>query len=109
VQQSLADLLAVTGEVEVVGRAGDVRTALEMVERERPDVVLVDPRLPDVEAGTALIGGMVRAWPSMRIVLTGWGDTTGHAIDPRAGMSYVSKSDSPEAFVTALVDACCPA
>jgi len=109
VQQSLADLLGVTGEVDVVGRAGDVRTALETVERERPDAVLVDPRLPDVEAGTALIGGLARAWPSLRIVLTGWGDTTGHAFGPRAGMPYVSKSDSPEAFVTALVDACCPA
>src|SRR5688572_27312816 len=81
IQQSLADLLGVTGEVEVVGRAGDVRAALELVERERPDAVLVDPRLPDIEAGLALITGMARAWPSMRIVLTGWSDTAGHG-DP---------------------------
>ena len=55
VQQSLADLLGLTGEVNVVGRAGDVRAALQEVERSRPDVVLVDPRLPDIEAGIALI------------------------------------------------------
>ncbi|MBA2265666.1 MAG: response regulator, partial [Chloroflexi bacterium] len=75
IQQSLADLLGVTGEVEVVGRAGDVRAALELVERERPDVVLVDPRLPDIDAGLAMITGMARAWPSMRVVMTGWNDT----------------------------------
>ena len=107
VQQSLADLLGLTGEVDVVGRAGDVRAALQEVERSRPDVVLVDPRLPDIEAGIALIRGLGRAWPRMRIVLTGWSDTGGHvmlgdATHPR----YVSKSGTPEEFVSAIV-ACC--
>lgn len=109
VQQSLADLLGLTGRVAVVGRAGEVRAALEEVERVKPDVVLVDPRLPDVEAGIALIAGMSRAWPSMRIVLTGWGDTEGHAQLEDARFCYVSKGGSPEEFVTAIVDACCPA
>ncbi len=108
VQQSLADVLGLTGEVSVVGRAGDVRAALEEVERLRPDVVLVDPRLPDVEAGTALISGMARAWPSMRIVLTGWGDIDGRAELAGASTRYVSKGGSPEDFVSALVHACCP-
>ena len=108
VQASLADLLAVTGEVTVVGRAGGVRAALELVERARPDVVLVDPRLPDVEAGMALVGGLRRAWPDLRIVLTGWADLRGHAIGPVAGTRYVSKSASPEAFAAAIIDACCP-
>lgn len=109
VQASLADLLAVSGELEVVGRAGDVRSALELVERERPDAVLVDPRLPDVEAGMALIGGLRRARPDLRVVLTGWGDTTGHSIGPLDGTCYVSKSATPEAFAEAIIDACCPA
>lgn len=104
VQQSLSDLLGVTGEVEVVGRAGDVRAALQEVERLQPDVVLVDPRLPDVEAGQALIGGMARAWPDMRIVLTGWRGPEGPHDN---GSRYVSKGSSPEEFVTAIVDACC--
>jgi DNA-binding NarL/FixJ family response regulator len=105
VQQSLADLLAVSGEVEVVGRAGDVRAALELVERTTPDVVLIDPRLPDAEAGLALIGGLARAWPRMRIVLTGWTDPDGRTLvngSPR----YVSKGSSPEEFAAAIA-ACC--
>jgi DNA-binding NarL/FixJ family response regulator len=110
ITQSLADLLAVSGEVAVVGHAADVRAALEVVERSRPDVVLIDPRLPDVDAGMALVSGLDRARPGLRIVLTGWsdsGDTVGHAagLDARP---YVSKSASPEEFVSAIVDACCP-
>ncbi len=107
IQQSLADLLGVTGEVEVVGRAGDVRAALEMIESAHPDVVLLDPRLPDIEAGIALITGLTRAWPSTRIVLTGWNDTEGHAQVTERPMRYVSKGGSPEDFVAAVVDACC--
>ena len=106
VQQSLADLLALTGRISVVGSAGDVRGALEQVEDVHPDVVLVDPRLPDVEAGIALIAGMSRAWPSMRIVLTGYADTEGHAQLNGTPTCYVSKGASPEDFVSAIVDAC---
>ena len=107
VQQSLADLLGVGGEVDVVGRASDVRAALEEVARTRPDAVLVDPRLPDVEAGIALIHGIERAWPGLRVVLTGWNnDTEGHAAMAEGRRGYVSKSGSPEEFVSAIV-ACC--
>ena len=109
VMQSVADLLGVTGDVAVVGGAGDVRSALELVEQARPDVVLVDPRLPDIEAGVALIAGLARAWPSMRIVMTGWGDTTGHGQLGAVRTTYVSKSSTPEEFAAALVDACCVA
>jgi len=105
VQQSLSDLLGVTGEVGVVGRAGDVRAALEQVETSRPDVVLMDPRLPDIEAGVALIGGMSRAWPDLRIVLTGWSDTEGHVLT-NMPTRFVSKSGTPEEFVRAVVKAC---
>lgn len=105
VQQSLADLLAVSGDVEVVGRAGDVRSALELVEKARPDVVLIDPRLPDADAGLALIGGLARAWPRMRIVLTGWTDTDGRTM-LNGAPRYVSKGSSPEEFAAAIA-ACC--
>jgi DNA-binding NarL/FixJ family response regulator len=107
VLQSLGDLLGVSGEVDVVGRASDVRSALEEVERLHPDAVLVDPRLPDVDAGMALIGGMSRAWPSLRIVMTGWTNPAAATQPGRNGTRYVSKSSSPEAFAKAIADACC--
>ncbi len=105
VQQSLADLLTVSGEVQVVGRAGDVRSALEVVERARPDVVLIDPRLPDADAGLALIGGLARAWPGLRIVLTGWNEGDGRAM-LAGSVCYVTKGSTPEDFVEAVVAGC---
>src|SRR5690606_35347038 len=39
-------LLALSGEIEVVGRAADGDEALAAVERERPDVLLLDLRMP---------------------------------------------------------------
>ena len=104
--QSLSDLLGVSGEVEVVGRAADVRAALEEIERVKPDVVLVDPRLPDVDAGMALIGGMSRAWPSIRVVMTGWGDAEARPTPLNGSTCYVSKGSSPEEFVDAILAGC---
>jgi len=66
----------------------------------------VDPRLPDIEAGIALIAGMARAWPTMRIVLTGWSDTAGHGQLDATETAYVSKSATPEQFTEAIVLAC---
>jgi len=107
VQQSLADLLRLTGRVEVVGRAGDVRSALELVERENPDAMILDPRLPDLDAGAALVSSLERARPGLRIVLSGWSATPEQPELLSSACSYVSKNGTPEEFVAAMVDACC--
>ena len=107
VQQSLADLLRLTGRVNVIGRASNVRTALELVERENPDVLIVDPHLPDLEAGAALVSSLERARPSLRIVLAGWSVTPEQPELLSSACSYVSKNGSPEDFISAVVDACC--
>lgn len=106
VQQSLADLLSLTGRVEVIGGARDVRSALELIERERPDVVIVDPRLPDLDAGEALVSTLERSWPAMRIVLAGWSVAPEQPQLLSGACSYVSKNGTPEDFISAIVDAC---
>jgi DNA-binding NarL/FixJ family response regulator len=109
VQQSLAEVLRVTGRVSVVGVAGDVRQGLELVEREHPDVVIVDLRLPDLAAGEAFLSGMRLAWPSTKVVLTGWTDVRDVPALSRLPAAFVTKSGSSEDFVTAVVNACCGA
>jgi DNA-binding NarL/FixJ family response regulator len=102
VQQSIAEVLRVAG-VEVIGTAGDVRSALELVATARPTVILVDPRLPDVDAGRALLSGISLGWPSVRLVLMGW-------TDEREGVptetAFVSKTAPPEEFLAATLKAC---
>ncbi|MGH2427836.1 MAG: response regulator [Candidatus Limnocylindria bacterium] len=107
VSRSLAELLEVTRGVEIVGRAGGVRDALEIVERERPDVVVLDPRLPDVQDGSALISSIALRRPEVRIVLTGWSDAREQPSIAARATTWVSKSATPEEFVAAVVLACC--
>lgn len=106
VQQSLAHLLRLTGRVNVVGRANDARGALEVVEREDPDVLIVDPRLPDLAAGAALVSSLERSRPSLRIVLAGWSATPEQPEPLSHACSYVSKNATPEEFIAAVVEAC---
>jgi DNA-binding NarL/FixJ family response regulator len=46
-------ILDETGDIEVVGEAGDGAAALEVTARTRPDVVLMDVRMPGVDGITA--------------------------------------------------------
>jgi len=103
VQQSLAEVLRVAG-ANVVGTAGDVRAALELISSSEPTVVLVDPRLPDLDAGMALLSSVSLGWPSVRVVLMGWTDA-GEARLP-ADVRFVSKSAPSEEFVAAALAAC---
>lgn len=107
VQQSLADVLELGG-LSVVATAGDVRTALEAVERERPDVLLIDPRLPDIDAGQALLTSLALGWPGMRVVVMGWSEGLEQS-PPAPRAATIPKNADPDAFVAAAIAACCPA
>ncbi len=48
-RRGFAVLLEAAGDIEVVGEAEDGRTAVGLVERERPDVVLMDIRMPEMD------------------------------------------------------------
>lgn len=54
VRLGLRVLLESEDDVELVGEAADGREALELVRRERPDVVLMDVRMPVVDGLEAL-------------------------------------------------------
>jgi DNA-binding NarL/FixJ family response regulator len=104
IRQSLSDVLRLAGGVDVLGSAGDIRAAIELMERYRPDVVVVDPRLPDARAGVALVSGIRLAWPETRIVLTGW--VGAESALPGPDLAFVAKSAPADEFVAAVVEAC---
>lgn len=57
-----------TSWLRVAGYARNGREAIEVVDRLRPDVVLLDLRLPDM-LGPEVIGGMLERDPTVKIVL----------------------------------------
>ncbi|WIM97483.1 response regulator transcription factor [Actinoplanes oblitus] len=68
VREGLALMLSLLDDVEVVGEAADGDQAVELVGRERPDVALMDLRMPrrDGVAATALIKAR---FPATRVVV----------------------------------------
>jgi DNA-binding NarL/FixJ family response regulator len=67
-RKGLRAVLALQPEIEIVGEAADGREAARLVETSRPDVVLMDARMPvmDGVAATRLIKAR---WPEIRVVV----------------------------------------
>jgi DNA-binding NarL/FixJ family response regulator len=70
VRRDLATLLALTPELEVAGTAADVPTAQALLGETEPDVVIMDPRLPSIEAGFGLLDEMRRTSVARIVVLS---------------------------------------
>jgi DNA-binding NarL/FixJ family response regulator len=49
VRQGLRSLLALVPDIEVIAEASDGEEAVEVIEREKPDVVLLDLRMPKLD------------------------------------------------------------
>jgi DNA-binding NarL/FixJ family response regulator len=67
VREGLAGVLA-RHEMKIVGLAANGRQALEMYEAHRPDVMLLDLRLPD-QSGFDVVRAVLKTDPAARIII----------------------------------------
>ncbi|HEV2070883.1 MAG TPA: response regulator [Acidimicrobiales bacterium] len=81
------DLLGAAG-FDVVGEAGDAAGARAAVERLRPDVVLLDVRLPD-GSGVDVARGLRDTASSTLVILTSTADYTAEARN--CGVAFIPK------------------
>jgi len=73
VVEAIADVLAAHG-IDVAGRARDGREALEKIEASKPDVALLDLRMPGL-SGIEIARQIVRSAPDTAVILyTAFGD-----------------------------------
>jgi DNA-binding NarL/FixJ family response regulator len=76
VREGLGMLVSLIDEVEVVGSASNGAEAVGLAEAHRPDVILMDLRMPDVD-GVAATADLRQRLPSARVlVLTTYADDT---------------------------------
>jgi DNA-binding NarL/FixJ family response regulator len=99
----LAAILSSDATVEVVGEASDGRVAVDEVRQVRPDVVLMDVRMPDLD-GIAATREVVAVAPDTRVViLTTFEDDDYIFGALTAGASgFLLKRTSPELLLEAI-------
>lgn len=68
VREGLISMLQPEADFEVVGQTGSGAAVAELVERSRPDVVLLDARLPDV-SGVEVCRRLGRSHPGVSVVI----------------------------------------
>ena len=103
VRQGIRSLLSLAADIEVVGEAADGDEAIAVVTRERPDVVLLDIRMPRKD-GLAVLRELhaASALPPT-IVLTTFDDDEIRLEAVRAGAKgYLLKDVSLEALTAAI-------
>ena len=103
VRDGLELLLKLESDIEVVGIATDGSEAVEMVEKEKPDLVLMDLKMP-VMNGVDATREIKAKWPNIKVlVLTTYGTDEWVFDAIRAGASgYLLKDASREGVLSAI-------
>jgi DNA-binding NarL/FixJ family response regulator len=103
VRESLAGLLCIGDRCLVVGTAGTSDDAVQLATESVPDVVVVDPRLPGLDAAAALIARLREVSPATRVLVLSWSDA---AEDQDCGAdAYTRKTFRPHELIDAVVSA----
>jgi two-component system response regulator DesR len=103
VRTSLANLLGLGDRLEVVGQAGQAGEALQCCEALDPDVIVVDPRLPDVDGGSALISVLRQRSPDCRVLILAWSALDGPAVLASGADGLLPKSLAPTELIDRVV------
>ena len=103
VRQGIVGLLRLSGEVEVIGQASDGAAGLEVVAALRPDVVLLDLRMPILD-GQGVLQALAAAGDRTPVlVLTTFPDDEALIAAMRAGArGYLLKDVSLDQLVEAI-------
>jgi two-component system nitrate/nitrite response regulator NarL len=103
-REGVVRALSASGQVELVGEAGDGRDALAQIQEHRPDVALLDYKLPGLD-GVAVTNAVVRDGLPTRVLLVSAFTDSGvvyQALETGAA-GFVSKEARREQIVDAVL------
>src|SRR5919107_2414470 len=103
VRAGLRMLLAVETDIDVVAEAGDGRAAIAQAARHRPDIVLMDIRMPELD-GLEATRRLLAADDTVRVMILTTFNLDEYVYEAlRAGASgFVLKDDPPEQLISAV-------
>jgi DNA-binding NarL/FixJ family response regulator len=103
VRQGLGLMFGAEADLELVGVVETGEDALEAIEREQPEVVIMDVRLPGID-GISALKRIARAAPSVKsVVFSAYGDKRLLSDAISAGArGYVMKGSPPEDLLRAI-------
>jgi DNA-binding NarL/FixJ family response regulator len=96
-------ILLTSKDIEVVGDAGDGEKSLEAVQRLRPDVVVMDGRMPKMD-GVEATRRILRKFPETRVVALSIGDDSEliRRMEKAGARNTVFKGAGPEELGRAI-------
>ena len=101
-REALELMLGVVADVEVVGSVGDGRAAVDACEKLRPDVVLMDYRLPELD-GVEATAAISACSDAAVVALTATADETElDALYDAGAVACLTKDSSLEEIVGAI-------
>jgi DNA-binding NarL/FixJ family response regulator len=105
VRDGIRALLAVMAPLEVVGEAESGADAIEMVSRTKPDLLLVDIGLKDMN-GLELTRALRREYPSIKILILSMYDNYEYVSESvRSGASGYVLKNAPSREIIAAIEA----
>lgn len=106
IRQSLSFVMSKQEDIEMVGTAANGREALELVKEKRPDVVLLDIRMPEMD-GVECTRRIKQEFPGIKVIILTTFDDDDYVFDAlRYGASgYLLKGVSVDGLTNAVREA----
>jgi len=103
VRTALAHFVSRDPEIEVIGQAETGRAAVEFIEKSRPDVVMMDVQMPEMD-GIEATAAITARWPEVRVlaVTTLDGSDTVLPMLSAGASGYMLKDSSAESILAAV-------
>ena len=103
VREPLAQILEESGSIQVVGQAADGPSAMEIVGKTQPDVLVLDYSMPNLDTPSA-IETLLRRSPNLKIVILTVHENIHYAVKvlESGAHGYVVKSAAVEELVDAI-------